>query len=244
MGMNLLNKNENAKGGHSTTPIAVQVARWIGIITHPILLAGPVAIVCGVHELGWPSLPLMVMGVTTFFASIGVPAAVIAILYRQGMIGSDLFLFRRKNRYIVYPFIIIGFIIDVLLFTLFLPLAVGRAMSWAGLLVAMTLFLTNFVTKISVHGASIGAIFMGALTVYGKESLVFLPLIPVIIWARVTAGNHSLKQAVAGLLVGGVAVWMTMFAGWPDLNKMTWNNVQGYKQNPPAYWLPFTGRPK
>lgn len=244
MDMTLLEKALQENSAHSTTNSRMRVARWIGVLTHPVVLAGPVAVASGVHELGWPSLLLMIMGVVTFFASIGFPSLMILILYHRGVIGEDLFLFKRKNRYIVYPILMVGFILDIVLFTWLVPLEVGRAMSWAGLLVVLSLYGMNFVTKISVHCAAIGAIFLGALTIYGKESLIFLPLIPLVIWARVVAHNHTLRQALLGLAVGALAVWFTILVGWPRLNKMTWSNVQGYQQNPPEYWLPFSGRPR
>lgn len=229
---------------YSNTWNRLRVARIVGALTHPVVLGVPVVIVTGVHELGWPSLPLMIMGLTTFFASIGLPIFVIWQLHIKGVLRDDPFLFRRENRVYIYPIILMGFVVDIALFTWLVPLRVGLAMSWAGLVTSLLMFLINFVTKISVHSASAAALFMGALTIYGKEALLFVPVLPLVIWARVTARNHTLSQTILGMGVAAATVWILMFTMFPDINKMTWQNVQSYRQNPPEYWLPFSGRPQ
>ena len=55
--------------------------------------------------------------------------------------------------------------------------------------------------KVSVHTASTASVVAALLIIYGLRAMIFLMLVPLVAWARVELGNHSLSQVVAGALL-------------------------------------------
>ena len=55
--------------------------------------------------------------------------------------------------------------------------------------------------KVSVHTASTASAVTALLIIYGLRAMIFLMLVPLVAWARVELGNHSLSQVVAGALL-------------------------------------------
>lgn len=222
----------------------VRLARVLGFLTHPVLVAGPIIAAIGYHEVGRASISPLILGFSAFLGTVGVPALLLIAALRSGLMRSDVFFHNRNTRYVVYPAILTGLAVDLLLFSTVVDFEVGRAMAWSGMVCTGALFAINLLTKISFHAASAACLFMLGLCLYGKEALLLLPLIPVVVWARVIAGNHTIEQALLGLAVGALSVLMVVPVGYPDLNKMTGAHIRSYSDNPIEYWLPFSGRPR
>ncbi len=234
----LRKKNEELTRGH----LRLRVARLLGVLTHPVLIAGPVIVAIGIHEapdVWW----LAVVGLATVVATFGLPALFVFYLHKEGFIGQDVFFKQQENRKYVYLAIVLGLFADYWGFTYLVPFRVGAAMALSGIATAVLLFAINFATKVSFHAAGTACLFTMGLMLYGKEALVLIPLVPAAFWARVVARNHTVQQATLGVLIGFFAVLLTVLFAFPDQNRLTVQNWQGYKENPPVYWLPFTGRP-
>jgi membrane-associated phospholipid phosphatase len=74
----------------------------------------------------------------------------------------------------------------------------------------LTALLVTLVWKVSVHAAVVaGAVVVLAL-VFGPALLLLAPLVGLVGWARVEAGDHSPAQVLAGVVLGG-AVAGTVF---------------------------------
>lgn len=78
--------------------------------------------------------------------------------------------------------------------------------------------LVNIRVKASVHVAAASALITGLALVYrGYFFLLFL-LIPVICWARVKTKRHSIEEAIAGGLIGGILSLVMYFISKPLLH--------------------------
>jgi len=55
--------------------------------------------------------------------------------------------------------------------------------------------------KVSVHTASIASVAAALLIIYGLRAIAFIMLVPLVAWARVELGKHSLAQVVTGALL-------------------------------------------
>ena len=55
--------------------------------------------------------------------------------------------------------------------------------------------------KVSVHTASTASAVAALLIIYGLSAIALIMLVPLVAWARVELGNHSLSQVVAGALL-------------------------------------------
>lgn len=222
----------------------VRLARFLGFLTHPVLVVGPVIAAIGYHEVGRASISPLILGFSAFLGTVGVPALILIAAMKAGLMRTDVFFHNRNTRYFVYPAILAGLVVDLVLFGTVVDFQVGRAIAWSGIVCTVGLFGLNAMTKVSFHGASAACLFMLGLCLYGKEALLLLPLIPVVVWARVVAANHSIEQALLGLAVGALSVLLVVPVGYPELNKMTGAHIRQFSDNPIEYWLPFSGRPK
>jgi hypothetical protein len=75
----------------------------------------------------------------------------------------------------------------------------------------LTALLVTLVWKVSVHAAVVAGAVVILVLVFGPALLVLAPLVGLVGWARVEAGDHTPAQVLAGILLGG-AVAGTVFA--------------------------------
>ncbi|MGQ9905060.1 MAG: hypothetical protein ACUVRU_12225 [Anaerolineae bacterium] len=134
--------------------------------------------------------------------AIVLPLLFVVWLVRKGHI-SDIDLRQREQRAWPYRVAIACALIATGLSALLNAPRVLAVM--VGALAAQTLILWAITTrwKISLHAAAIagGVVVAGHLA--GPIWLASAALVPVVCWARVTLGRHSLAQTIAGALVGG-----------------------------------------
>jgi hypothetical protein len=62
----------------------------------------------------------------------------------------------------------------------------------------------NHRLKVSIHTMVLTSLFVAALMFLGKAWRPAVFLVPVVGWARWDAGNHSVKELVWGVLIGGL----------------------------------------
>lgn len=60
--------------------------------------------------------------------------------------------------------------------------------------------------KMSGHASAIACSAVIGVQMLGPAGLLLLPLIPVVGWARVVLGAHTLGQVIAGSLFGGIVM--------------------------------------
>lgn len=70
---------------------------------------------------------------------------------------------------------------------------------------------TTLVWKASAHSAVAGHAAVAGLLVLGPPGLLFVLVLPVVLWSRVAAGDHTPAQALAG--AGAGAVFSAVFLG-------------------------------
>ncbi|MEK7186168.1 MAG: phosphatase PAP2 family protein [Patescibacteria group bacterium] len=59
-------------------------------------------------------------------------------------------------------------------------------------------------TKISIHTAAITAFAISIVLIYGRMFIPLLLLIPIMGWARITSRRHTLREVIAGGILGSV----------------------------------------
>ncbi len=67
-----------------------------------------------------------------------------------------------------------------------------------------TVAAATLIWKVSAHTAVAGHAAAAGLLILGLPGLVFVLVLPAVLWSRVAAGAHSLAQALAGAGVGTV----------------------------------------
>ncbi len=71
----------------------------------------------------------------------------------------------------------------------------------AGFMSIVIFLLINLRWKLSNHTASIAALAMVAIILYGFWMVPIVVLIPLVVWARAELGSHSLAQGIAGAIL-------------------------------------------
>jgi len=76
------------------------------------------------------------------------------------------------------------------------------ALSAAYFTVTSGVMIATLRTKVSVHGAGVGGPGTALLIVYGWEAWPVIILWTAVIWSRTVLKQHSLAQAIAGVVLG------------------------------------------
>jgi membrane-associated phospholipid phosphatase len=75
----------------------------------------------------------------------------------------------------------------------------------------LVLFAITLVWQISIHTSVTAGLVTFAILALGGGGLILAPLVPLVAWARLHLGRHTVSQTVAGALLG-VATFATLFA--------------------------------
>lgn len=181
-----------------------QVARSISFLSDPLFLATPIPFLLVLwasedvmYSLKWSVFSMMFFAFIGFFVLYGVKRRVF----------SDVDVSKREQRPAFYLFAIYV----CLLYLGSLMLLDGPPVLFlAGcgvLLSILAISVVNLKIKASVHVATVTALIFIVSILYGDAFLLFLLVIPVIIWSRVVTKRHTLPEAVVG---GAVGVILTL----------------------------------
>lgn len=131
-----------------------------------------------------------------------VPLAYIVYLLRRGEV-SDLHLTRREQRPRIILVSLASWLVAlVVLIGLRAPPPLVAFLA-AGLLAFVVAGAITLRWKISFHTGVAGGVFTVLTLIFGAGTLVTLPLLAVLAWARVELRDHTAAQVIAGALVGG-----------------------------------------
>jgi len=188
----------------------LRASDFVSLALNPsVLTAGFFCLLAGQHEPAGPSLIVHdVLGVA--FTAV-IPVLTLFLLKSSGRL-SDLEMRVRSERFLVFG---IGAA----------TYGLGTALLWItdaawplwGLLAmhvtnSFVLIGANRITKVSVHTMVLTSLGVAALMFLGKAWFPALLLVPAAAWARWDAGNHSVKELVWGVLVGGLTTPIEIMA--------------------------------
>lgn len=124
-------------------------------------------------------------------------------LVRNGRLDSIFASVRGQRTRIYVLVVILGVVGYVILLYLKAPSMV-QALVVAGASAAVIFVLINLWWKISLHTAFVAALVTVLVILYGLVAVVSVVLIPLVAWARIDAGHHSLAQVFIGALLAAV----------------------------------------
>lgn len=152
-------------------------------------------------------------GISLFF-SLGVPVLYILFGVWRGFI-TDVHVMEREQRALPFIVAIVGALVgSVLLWAMQAPASVyglGLILAFNGLLIW---FITRY-TKISVHVSVLSATVLGAAVLHPQlPPFSILWTVPLLIWARMRRGRHTLWQGLGGFgVAGGMTVLIVVALG-------------------------------
>jgi hypothetical protein len=142
--------------------------------------------------------------------AIPLPVLYVVWLVKSGRV-SDFHLPNRRDRYVPFLVAISSAVCALLLLFYFGAPASFVAPVFTALLQTLALFLVTLTWQISIHTATTSGLVTFAVLAIGGAAVAFLLLIPLVMWARLYLGRHTVGQAVAGVLLGS-SIFTALFA--------------------------------
>lgn len=188
------------------------LAELISLIFHPVVLAFlmPFVIVyrhtgSGIYALKWEifSAAFMLVGIA------------LLLMGRWKGFFSDSDITRREERYNLY---ILSFMIAFLYFAaalffkgILFPLSIVSL----GIILATGIFLVvNHFLKASIHMGVVCAFVVAVGALYGWTAFFLVLLtIPLVFWSRIVLKRHTLREAIAGGVLGSLVTLLTILIG-------------------------------
>lgn len=144
----------------------------------------------------------------TFFASLFalticiLPMAFVAYMVKAGRI-SDMHMRHSHERYIPYSIAIVGCLLTELLYLQFEANPVLVVVALVTIIELTIMLIGTFFSHISLHAMAMTSIISATTIIYGfHKSLIFIPLLLLVILARLALRRHTVWQIVVGALIG------------------------------------------
>ncbi|MCD6290558.1 MAG: hypothetical protein J7M34_08645 [Anaerolineae bacterium] len=191
-----------------TDSVRSPLARWLSCLFHPFVVVVPTMLAMLYHSTSSVMAALQWTALCVGFVIVPGVLCLWWKLRRGEYADADVSV--RWQRQGIYLFGTICLILCLAtLLTLDAPLVLVRSLC-AAILAALIGVSINRLWKISAHMAAMGGCGMALFWVWAGARLyigVLVALISLAIgWARVSTGNHTTGQVIAGWLVGSVAV--------------------------------------
>jgi membrane-associated phospholipid phosphatase len=145
-----------------------------------------------------------------FLVAVPVPVVYVLWLLKTGRV-TDFHLPNRRDRVGPFAISIASGLCAVGLLVYFEAPLVFLAPVLTALVQTLILFLITLAWQISIHTAATAGLVTFAVLAIGSSAAVLGFLVPLVMWARVYLGRHTLVQTVAGALLGCLT-FTTLFA--------------------------------
>ncbi|MAG35535.1 MAG: hypothetical protein CL878_04720 [Dehalococcoidia bacterium] len=184
-----------------------RLARLIGIVFMPPLIAISALIVLSVHLVVEPLAVARVIVVSSLFIAV-IPAVYIGWLMRRQRIRGGLDLVIAEERLRPYLVSTLSCAMGaVVLIRLSAPQYIwALALGYALLGVMMAAITQHW--KISMHAAGSALPSTALLNVLGPTALPGILVVPLVCWARVRSRRHTVPQVAGGTLLGSLVAWL------------------------------------
>lgn len=189
----------------------VRVARTLSNIISPPTMFAATGLALGIHER--PFWPGLIWGAVYSLLIALTPMFVILYLLRTGRIG-DLHMSATNERHIPYLTAVISGAIAYVLLVLFDGPVLLRCLAILSIITLGTLGLINTRWLISIHATAAASTWFIATLVFGwRAGIVLLPLVILVVWARLYLKRHTPAQVLAGIALGLSAVGVMRLMG-------------------------------
>lgn len=187
-------------------------AEVVSLVFHPVIFALFIPFLFIYRKTKNPFYSLEWVAFSCFFLLFGI---LLLYLVRPNEFFSDFDISKREKRVIFYSiscFIaVLYFAVAVIFKGIFFPLSI---ISLGIILGLVTLEIVNFYLKVSLHASVITAFVITVGLLYGiKIFLWIIVLVPLICWSRFFLKKHTLRELIAGIIVGSFTTLITFIIG-------------------------------
>lgn len=183
------------------------------LVSHPgwaravsLILSPPLVWAVYAYVLAWESgagSPQALAFASLYVLSICVaPMLFVAYKVRHGKI-SDMNMRFSRERYIPYAIAIVAGIGSELLFIQFGASFLLRLLTLVSVLQLMLMLALTILLHVSLHAMGISSVIAATAMLYGlRESLLLLPLLLLVVLARLVLRRHTAPQILMGTIIG------------------------------------------
>jgi len=123
---------------------------------------------------------------------------------------SDIHVFRKEERNLVFPTLIAFYATGFLVLRLLHAPILITALMFSTTVLIILIGLINQFYKISVHAIGMAGLITGMLFAFGPSVIALEALIPLVAWVRCRAGAHALSQVLTGAALGHTATYLIL----------------------------------
>jgi hypothetical protein len=189
-------------------PTATRMAHAVAQVFSPVVVfvATLVCVAIGAADTVWLGLRDASVAVLFFAAA---PYAMVALGVRRGRF-SDMHMRRRADRPVVLTIALVSMAVGWWVLRLLGASGELRGLIAAILVMALVALLVTLAWKISLHGATSGLAVAALVITFGRPLLLGGLAVVAVGWARVSMGDHTVPQFVAGVALGVLAAVLVM----------------------------------
>ena len=175
------------------------LASLITTILHPLVLALTAVYLIVFQETGDSRTAFLWTCISIIFA--GIIAGFVLFGIKKGFF-TNIDVSVRKQRIILYPFaaVVMAFF-SFLIYSLKGPVSLFVGIIFF-ILALLVLDVINKKIKASIHVATVTALAVGLIEMFGVLFMPCLITIPLVAWARVLEKRHTVKETIAGGIAG------------------------------------------
>ena len=147
------------------------------------------------------------------FAVCAAPILFVSLMVRSGRIG-DLHMRESRERYIPYTIAIIGALCCLALFPRFGAGPILHVLTVVTIVELAVMLVGTLFMHISFHAAGMASIISATALMFGvKQGLAFLPVLLLVVLARLVLRRHTGTQIMLGALIGALTP-LAVVAAW------------------------------
>ncbi len=183
------------------------IAYWISQIGSPPAMGALTLILIAVI---WAQPGIWIWGGVYLALGVVLPLLYIVAQVRRGNI-TDVDVHLREQRSKPFIIMMLGLTLT------WIAMRVGQAplimliLVSASLLQMLPIFLITYRWKISVHAATAAAVSVMWMHILGRGAFPLLLVTPAVAWSRIKLRRHTPAQTLAGILLGGSVVLLTLW---------------------------------
>lgn len=193
--------------GSNNPQLSKKLANIISTITHTPLIT--LFIFIGLDFYFLKGTDVITVTLLSVFFAVLVPSTAAYIWIKDKKLEMDMP--NREDR--LYPLLctIISYLLGVItLFTINAPSIITVLMFCYFTNTLLVLIISSF-WKISIHTVGVAGPAVFLIYVFGYPGLIFLPLIPIVMWSRLFLKRHTFNQVIAGAILGFVSTTVQIY---------------------------------
>lgn len=178
-------------------------AELISDIAYAPLVSIPVFLLINYYILNLDDF-IIITTVCAIFAGI-MPISLVLLWFRGKNIQIDIDIPERTDRNYPLLLVILSYAIGVIVLYMLNAPAITTVLMFCYLSNTLVVFFINLYWKISIHSMGVAGPAAALIYIFGSTGVLFMLIIPLVMWSRVYLKEHTVLQVIMGAMLGFLA---------------------------------------